>query len=106
MVDSEQVSGKKKNVITSEDVFPNKKNEKPKTVKKPVDLSDNKTNNGKMIIVFESGAGYLTKSGFKFTQRNKIAELDFEEASRLLTLDNFRLPSDEEKQNFYNSKED
>lgn len=106
MIESEETSGRKKHVVTSQDVFPSKKNEKPKVIKKSVDLSDNKSNNGKMIIVFESGAGYLTKSGFKFTQQNKIAELDYKEAVLLLQLDNFRLPNDEEKQNYNNSKED
>jgi len=106
MTENEQPSGRKKHIVKSEDVFPTKNVQKAKVIKKPVDLSDNKTNNGKMIIVFESGAGYLTKSGFKFTQKNKIAELDFDEARLLLQIDNFRLPSDEEKQNYYNSKED
>lgn len=94
---------KKNNIVTSSDVTGSKvKKTQPK---KPENLPD-KTNNGKMIIVFESGAGYVTKSDFKFTQQNRIAEIDYEEAKRLLQLDNFRLPSEEEKEQFYASKED
>lgn len=106
MNDDSGVAGRKKNVVKSSDVTGNKYKQKETTSKKPAKIPDNKTNNGKIIIVFESGSGYVTKSNFKFTQKNKIAELDFEEAKMLLQLDNFRLPSEEEKEEFYNSKED
>lgn len=106
MNDETGVAGRKKNVVKSSDVNSGKYTPKEPKPKKPVEISDNKTNNGKMIIVFESGSGYVTKSNFKFTQRNKIAELDYEEAKLLLQLDNFRLPNEEEKEKFYASKED
>ena len=106
MTEDAKKATKKKNVVSSGDVTGNKYEPKKATVKKPVEIPDNKTNNGKMIIVYESGSGYVTKSNFKFTQRNKIAELDFEEAKLLLQLDNFRLPNEEEREQFYASKED
>lgn len=55
------------------------------------------------IVVYESGAGYVTQSGFKFTRQNNIAEVPYEEAMRLLNLDNFRRPTDEEKEQYFNS---
>jgi len=106
MTEDAEKATKKKNVVTSNDVTGNKYQPKKTVSKKPVELPDNKTNNGKMIIVFESGSGYVTKSNFKFTQKNKIAELDYEEAKMLLQLDNFRLPSEEEREQFYAFKED
>ena len=45
-------------------------------------------------------------NGFKFTRQNPMLELPVEDAARLLKLENFRLPSDEEKQMYYNSLED
>jgi hypothetical protein len=64
------------------------------------------SDNGSLLILFESGAGYATSSGFRFSQTNKMAELPVEEARLLLSLDNFRLPSDEEKEMYYNNLED
>ena len=63
-------------------------------------------NNETVLIVFESGAGYSTASGFRFSQRNKMGLLPAEEANLLLALDNFRLPSDEEKEMYYTNQED
>jgi hypothetical protein len=64
------------------------------------------SNNENLLILFESGAGYATSSGFRFSQTNKMAEVPAEEARLLLSLDNFRLPSDEEKEMYYNNLED
>lgn len=61
---------------------------------------------GKVLIVFESGSGYTTGSGFRFSQRNKMGLLPSEEARLLLALENFRLPSDEEKELYYTNQED
>ena len=62
--------------------------------------------NNNILIVFESGAGYSTSSGFRFSQRRKMAEVPLEEAKQLLSLENFRLPNDEEKEMYYNNLED
>lgn len=64
------------------------------------------TNDETVLILFESGAGYATGSGFHFSQQNKMAEVPVEEAKHLLSFDNFRLPSDEEKEVYYNNLED
>ena len=64
------------------------------------------TNDETVLILFESGAGYATGSGFHFSQQNKMAEVPVEEAKHLLSFDNFRLPSDEEKEMYYNNLED
>mgnify|MGYP000326895065 CR=1 FL=1 len=54
----------------------------------------------------------LTKIGINLeiyeiiTRENKMAEISAEEANLLLRLPNFRLPSDEEKEVYYNSQED
>ena len=64
------------------------------------------SDNGSLLILFESGAGYATSFGFRFSQTNKMAEVPAEEARLLLSLDNFRLPSDEEKEMYYNNLED
>lgn len=61
--------------------------------------------NGNLLVVFESGAGYATSSGIRFSQTNKIAEVSANEADLLLALDNFRLPSDEEKEMYYTNQE-
>jgi hypothetical protein len=64
------------------------------------------TSNGTVLVLFESGAGYATGSGFHFSQQNKMAEVPVEEAKHLLSFDNFRLPNDEEKEMYYNNLED
>lgn len=89
------------NVVTSENVAPKKtKQTKPKKVEnKEVPAGD------KIVVYFESGFAYSLPNGFTFTQENKMLELPADEAKRLLALDNFRLPNDEEKQMYYNSLE-
>jgi hypothetical protein len=89
------------NVVKSEDVAPKKtKQSKPKkATPSEIPAGD------KMLVYFESGYAYALSNGFTFTQENKMLELSAEEAKRLLALDNFRLPTDEEKQMYYNSLE-
>lgn len=99
MNENSGVDGRRKNVIKSSDVNSGKYNSKESKPKKK-DIIPNNIENNKIIIVFESGSGYVTKSNFKFTQKNKIAKLDYEEAMLLLKLDNFRLPTEEEIDNF------
>jgi hypothetical protein len=94
----------KENVITSKDVT-QKTTKQKKTVKedKPV---ESVVKNGKLLIYFESGIAYQTPSGFRFSkEENRMAEIDAEEATLLLKLPNFRLPSDEEKEFYYNNLE-
>jgi hypothetical protein len=89
------------NVIKSENVAP-KKAKQPK-VKKPI--AKPIVDSDKVVIYFESGYAYSLANGFTFTQENRMLELPAEEAQILLSLDNFRLPNDEEKQMYYNSLE-
>ena len=92
--------------ITTEDINkPNKAPVKKAAPKKEVELKDISPE-GKIIVLFESGAGYTTGSGFEFSQTKKMAELPEQEANLLLALDNFRLPSDEEKELYYTNQED
>lgn len=94
----------KENVITSKDVT-QKATKQKKTIKedKPV---ESVVKNGKLLIYFESGVAYQTPSGFRFSkEENRMAEIDAEEATLLLKLPNFRLPSDEEKEFYYNNLE-
>lgn len=60
-----------------------------------------KPSGGKKFVFFSSGAGYVTKSGFKFSPENRIYELDSEEADHLLSLSNFRLPDQLELEEYY-----
>lgn len=72
------------------------KTKKTSTKKKIADA-----NPGKKFVFFSSGASYITKDGFKFTQDKRIYELDIEEADFLLSLDNFRLPDQLELEDYY-----
>lgn len=90
------------NIITSEDVAPRKTPPAKQNTKKKI-TSVNTTD--RVLIYFESGYGYLTKDGIKFSSTNRIAEVSAEEANALLKLPNFRLPSDEEKKLYYNIQE-
>lgn len=92
--------------VTSETINkPKKPAAKKAAVKKQI-TEESISNEGTVLIVFESGVGYTTGSGFRFSQRNKMAALPAEEANLLLALDNFRLPSDEEKEMYYTNQED
>lgn len=57
------------------------------------------------IIVFESGAGY-TVDGLIFTRQDWIQEVTGEQFEKLISLDNFRRPTDDEVQEYLASKED
>lgn len=92
--------------VTSEKINKPKKAVAKKVAVKKEIIEENISEEGRVLIVFESGAGYSTGSGFRFTQRNKMGLLPVEEANLLLTLDNFRLPSDEEKEMYYTNQED
>lgn len=96
----------KKTSVTSEEINKPKKAVAKKTVVKKEVVAESITEEGKILIVFESGAGYSTASGYRFSQRNKMGLLPAEEANLLLALDNFRLPSDEEKELYYTNLED
>ena len=63
------------------------------------------SNNGKQIVVFESGASY-SSHGLRFTKEDRIQEVDSDVAEILLSLDNFRLPNQDEIDLFLSSKED
>jgi len=94
---------KKENVVTSENVLQTAKKKKVVKIEKPADPV---VKNGKLLIYFESGVAYQTPSGFRFSkEENRMAEIDAEEATWLLKLPNFRLPSDEEKEFYYNNLE-
>ena len=89
------------NVITSENVAPKKTTKaKPKKVEQAVVPSGDK-----IVVYFESGFSYSLPNGFTFTKENRMLELPADEGKRLLALDNFRLPNDEEKELYYNSVE-
>jgi hypothetical protein len=97
----------KKASVTTEDINKPKKAVAKKAAPKKIEIeAEDVSDEGKFIIVFESGAGYATASGIHFSQTNKIAEVSEEEGKRLLELDNFRLPSDEEKELYYTNQED
>ena len=93
-----------RNVVTSKDVTPVKKTPVKKVVKKEQVITESK--NDKILICYQSGAGYVLPNGLKFSEGNRLAEVPSGEAQALLRLDNFRLPSDEEKNVYYNSQED
>lgn len=89
------------NVVISENVAPKKT---PKAKPKKVD-PEVVPSGEKIVVYFESGFAYSLSNGFTFTRENRMLELSSVEAKRLLALDNFRLPNDEEKQMYYNSLE-
>lgn len=74
----------------------------PKVEKSPVPKKNvAKASAGKKFIYFDSGSAYSTKSGIRFTRENRIYEIEEEEANHLLTLDNFRLPTQLELEDYY-----
>ena len=74
-----------------------KKTTKAKAAKKAAD--------GTKIVVFESGASY-NSNGIRFTREERIKEVPEEFADFLLTLENFRLPTSFEVEEYLASKED
>lgn len=96
------------NTIKSEDINPKpaaKKTAAKKSSSKKTDSVKQRTNNGLSIVVFESGGSY-TSNGLRFTKDNRVQEVTEAEAERLLELDNFRLPTQEEVDNYFASTED
>jgi len=115
------------NVVTTETAAPRKKAPvKKAAVKKeviPVDGdNDGLVDDGKetersvklaavssdtesLVIYFESGIGYTTGTGIRFTRESPMREVSFAEANLLLRLSNFRLANDEEKEMYYNNLE-
>lgn len=107
------------NIVKSEDAAPKKKAAPEKKVETTISNSDNvdkkaapkksptpkkkvsTASEGKKYIYFESGVAYVTRSGFRFSQQNRIYEIDNEEADFLLTLSNFRLPTQIELEDHY-----
>lgn len=95
------------NVVKSEDI--NKKSTTKKTIAKKAAVKKANTvqsiNNNMKIIVFESGGSY-SSNDLRFTKQNRIQQVPEADAERLLTLDNFRLPTQEEVDNYFASMED
>lgn len=105
------------NIIKSEDAAPKKKvaavkevesnkeeivESEPKPKKSPTPKKKVSTaSDGKKFIYFDSGVAYVTKSGFRFSQQNRIYEIENDEADYLLTLTNFRLPTQLELEDHY-----
>jgi hypothetical protein len=56
---------------------------------------------GKKFVFFSTGSAYVTKSGVKFTANKRIYEVEDEEADFLLSLENFRLPTQLELEEYY-----
>jgi len=61
--------------------------------------------NGKTVIIFDSGFSY-SSGDIQFTREDCIQEVSEDVANFLLTLDNFRLPNTVELDDYLNSKED
>lgn len=80
----------------SEEIVAEKPKKTPVPKKKVSVASD-----GKKFVYFESGTAYVTKSGFRFTTDNRIYELNNDEADHLLSLENFRLPTQLELEDHY-----
>jgi hypothetical protein len=95
-----------KNSVTTKKINEPKKAVAKKATPKKILTEETITDNETVLVLFESGAGYSTSSGFRFSQRRKMAEVPLEEAKQLLSLENFRLPNDEEKEMYYNNLED
>jgi hypothetical protein len=59
---------------------------------------------GYKLIIFESGS-LMNSSGYIFTREDPIQEVEEEVADRFLDLDNFRLPTQSELEEYLSSKE-
>jgi hypothetical protein len=74
----------------------------PKAEKSPVpEKKVAQPSSGKKFIYFASGSAYSTKGGIRFTRENRIYQVEEQEADHLLTLDNFRLPTQLELEDYY-----
>lgn len=91
------------NIVTSSDTNPKQeKAEQPakKAAQKPKKAQSERNPNeqiatapeGHKFVYYASGAGYVTQSGFKFSEDQRIHLLKNEEADHLLQFSNFRLP--------------
>ena len=78
---------------------------KAKAEKKQDEVKVQSTPAGKVVVVFESGASYVSND-INFTREDNIKEVSESEAAFLLTLENFRLPDQLELEDYLNSKED
>lgn len=106
------------NIVRSEDVAPKpaKKATKkaaspsPKPTKAPSERNNLETvakaPDGYKFVLFDSGYSYITPSGYRFTQDNRIHLLPDDEADHLLTFDNFRLPDQNELLEYAETIED
>jgi hypothetical protein len=94
-----------KNSVTTKKLDEAKKAPVKKVAVKKEEIEKAVVKDQKVLVFFESGAGYSTVSGINFSQTFKMEEVPLEEANFLLTLDNFRLPNDEEKELYYNKQE-
>ena len=59
---------------------------------------------GYKLVIFESGSS-MNSSGYRFTKEDRIQEVEEEVADRFLALDNFRLPTQLELEEYLSSKE-
>lgn len=105
------------NTVVSDDVAPKPKKKAPakkaapkKVVADPVvddapaQESTASVETSGVVVIFESGASY-SSGGYRFTQANRIQEVPADVAESLLALDNFRLPSPLELEEYLKSRE-
>lgn len=102
------------NIVVSDDVAPKPKKKAPakKAVAKKAVVADDTTHQetaiptdtSGVVIIFESGASYST-GDYRFTQDTRVQEVPTDVAERLLALDNFRLPSPFELEEYLKSRE-
>lgn len=100
------------NTIKSTDVNPDNNEKKAPTKKaaakkaspKVKENTETVVNSGYKVIIFESGASYVSGDTV-FTREDNIKELPEQEANRLLEFDNFRLPNTLELEEYLNSRE-
>ena len=76
-----------------------------KETERSVKLAAVSSDTESLVIYFESGTGYTTGAGIRFTRESPMKEVSFAEANLLLRLSNFRLANDEEKEMYYNNLE-
>jgi hypothetical protein len=94
------------NIVKSADV--NKVNQTKKIEPKIEKVHDERNPNefvaqapaGFKFILFESGASYTSRDGFKFTKSQKIHLFKNDEADQLLKFTNFRIPDQIELQEY------
>lgn len=96
------------NVIKSTDVNkkPAKKApaKKAATPKQKAEIAVESNDNDLTIIVFETGASY-SSGGYRFTRDQRIQKVPYSLAKVLLELENFRLPTQAEVDDFITNQE-